>query len=231
MSAVSKISVYSLPDLKNTTDDALPNYLNSLGFTQSHFYTDVRLALGYSAVVIAGALFYADWKLGWDVTKPYTLPAVLAYMVLNGAFTYWLWWVEGSTIYVGERKGVKLVLSSSSDKSSASYNVKVKYTTSSKTATTQQQQWKEIELKSPFAKWFSSDGYFVARPFQHFLASNIPIVGEADPKNTVEYVEAPRPPPQNTTPGAKLQNTNVNIDNMGEILAALDTKGNVRKRG
>lgn len=154
-------------------------------------------------------------------------------MVLNGAFTYWLWWVEGSTIYVGERKGANLVLSSSSDKSSSpSYNIKAKYTTSSKTATTQLLQWKEIELKSPFAKWFSSDGYFVARPFQHFLASNIPIVGEADPKNTIEYVEAPpRSQAQNFTPGAKLENTNVNIDNMGEILAALDTKGNVRKRG
>jgi hypothetical protein len=181
--------------------------------------------------VIAGALFYADWKLGWDVTKPYTLPAVLAYMVLNGAFTYWLWWVEGSTVYVGERKGAKLVLSSSSEKTtSPSYVVKARYTTSSKSSTTQTLQWSDIELKAPFAKWFSSDGYFVARPFQHFLASNIPIVGEADPKNTVEYVEAPRPQAQNYTPGAKLENTNVNIDNMGDILAALDTKGSVRKR-
>jgi hypothetical protein len=96
------------PDLKNTSDDALPNYLNSLSFTQSHYLTDVRLALGYTAVVIAGVLFYVDWKLGWDVTRPYTLPAVVAYMILNGAFTYWLWWVEGSTIYVGERKGTKV---------------------------------------------------------------------------------------------------------------------------
>jgi hypothetical protein len=96
------------PDLKNTSDDALPNYLNSLSFTQSHYYTDIRLALGYTAVAIAGVLFYVDWKLGWDVTKPYTLPAVLIYMVLNGAFTYWLWWVEGDKVYVGEKNGKKV---------------------------------------------------------------------------------------------------------------------------
>ena len=51
-------------DLKNTTDDALPNYLNSLKFKQSHFLTDVRLALGYMAVTIAGITFFIDYKLG-----------------------------------------------------------------------------------------------------------------------------------------------------------------------
>ena len=104
------LSQLTLPhlDLKNTSDDALPNYLNSLGFKQSHHLTDVRLALGYTAVLIAGALFYFDWKLGWDVTRPYTLPAVVAYAVLNSAFTYWLFYVEKGTVYVGERKGAKV---------------------------------------------------------------------------------------------------------------------------
>jgi hypothetical protein len=105
----NKISVYSLADLKNTTDDALANYLNSISFTQSHSLTDVRLALGYAAVAIAGALFYADWKLGWDVTRPYTLPAVVAYALLNGAFTYWMFVVEKGVVYVGERKGTKVL--------------------------------------------------------------------------------------------------------------------------
>lgn len=66
---------------------------------------NVRLALGYTAVIIAGILFYADWKLGWDVTKPYTLPACVAYFVLNGALTYWTWAVEAGTVFVGAREG------------------------------------------------------------------------------------------------------------------------------
>merc|ERR1711939_65250 len=50
-----KISVHSLADLKNTSDDAIPAYLNSLSFKQSHTLTDTRLALGYSAFLICAA--------------------------------------------------------------------------------------------------------------------------------------------------------------------------------
>jgi hypothetical protein len=97
-------------DLKNTTDDIIPTYLNSIQFVQSHYQTNVRLALGYSAVIIAGVLFYFDWKFGWDATKAYTLPAVVAYCILNGGFTYWMFVVEKGTIYTGEKDGVKVGL-------------------------------------------------------------------------------------------------------------------------
>jgi hypothetical protein len=100
----------SSPDLKNTTDDALPNYLHSLKFKQIHTQTDVRLVLGYSAVIIAGALFYFDWKFGWEASKPYTAPAVVAYFLLNGAFSYWLWFVEKGVVYEGEGKTGKVRL-------------------------------------------------------------------------------------------------------------------------
>lgn len=89
-------------DLKNTTDDALPNYLTSLKFKQSHFLTDVRLTLGYSAVAIAGITFYFDYMHGWDKTKVGTLWAVIAYFILNGALTYWIWGVEKGKIFTGE---------------------------------------------------------------------------------------------------------------------------------
>ena len=93
------------PDLKNTTDDALPNYLTSLKFKQSHFITDVRLSLGYAAVMIAAVTFYFDYKLGWDKTKDLTLGAVIAYFVLNGALTYWIWGIEKEKIFTGELGG------------------------------------------------------------------------------------------------------------------------------
>jgi hypothetical protein len=128
MSAVQKIAVHSLSgkqahhttsfpsftnqtileDLKNTTDDALPNYLHSLKFKQIHTQTDVRLAIGYVAVAIAGALFFFDWKFGWDASRPYTAPAVAAYFILNGAFSYWLWFVEKGVVYEGEGKTGKV---------------------------------------------------------------------------------------------------------------------------
>ena len=89
-------------DLKNTTDDALPNYLTSLKFKQSHLLTDVRLALGYSAVIVAAITFYADYKLGWDKTKYWTFWAVLVYFTLNSALTFWIWGIEKGKVFAGE---------------------------------------------------------------------------------------------------------------------------------
>ena len=89
-------------DLKNTTDDALPNYLTSLKFGQSHFLTDVRLLLGYSAVLIAAITFAFDYRLGWDKTKEYTFWAVVAYFILNGALTVWIWGIEKGKVFAGD---------------------------------------------------------------------------------------------------------------------------------
>jgi hypothetical protein len=106
--AEGKISPYSLNDLKNTTDDALGNYLRGLSFKQDNTKLDVRLALGYVSVIIAGAIFYADWKLGWEATKGWTAIAVAAYAVLNGAFTYWTWAVEKGLVFEGSKNGKKV---------------------------------------------------------------------------------------------------------------------------
>jgi hypothetical protein len=92
------------PDLKNTSDDAIPNYLNSLSFKQSHTLGDVRLALGYSAFAICAACFCWDYKLGFEDTKYYSAAAVALYTLLNGALTLWVWLVEGGTVYVGTSK-------------------------------------------------------------------------------------------------------------------------------
>lgn len=89
-------------DLKNTSDDALQNYLNSLKFKQIHTKTDVRLALGYTAFAIAAACFAWDYKFGFESTKWITAGAVVLYTILNGALTLWIWLVERGTIYEGE---------------------------------------------------------------------------------------------------------------------------------
>ncbi|KAL8722621.1 MAG: hypothetical protein Q9225_000927 [Loekoesia sp. 1 TL-2023] len=168
-----KISVYSLSDLKNTTDDALPNYLTSLKFKQSHFFADVRLGLGYTAVVIAAVTFYADYKLGWDATKFWTLWAVVTYFILNGALTYWIWGVEKGRIFAGEINDTTISIASSVTKHKPIYNLHVQYGKPG-------QELRTTKLSAPFTRWFDSDGYFVAAPFQRWLASEISLVGEAD---------------------------------------------------
>ncbi len=107
----TKISPHSLAELKNTTDDALGNYLRGLKFEQDNTRLDVRLAIGYASVVIAAATFAADYKLGWEATKTWTAVAVVAYALLNGAFTYWMWAVEKGCVFTGVREGNKVCLS------------------------------------------------------------------------------------------------------------------------
>jgi len=91
-------------DLKNTSDDALPVYLNSISFKQSHILSDVRLALGYTAFAICAATFYWDYKLGFESTKIYTAFAVALYTCINGALTFWIWGVEKGKVYIGTNK-------------------------------------------------------------------------------------------------------------------------------
>ncbi len=113
--ADTKISPYSLNDLKNSTDDALGNYLRSLNFKQDNSKLDFRLAVGYVAVVIAAVTFVADYKLGWDATKFGTAFAVAAYAILNGVYTYWMWAVEKGVVFEGARQGGQKVRASMSD--------------------------------------------------------------------------------------------------------------------
>jgi signal peptidase complex subunit 2 len=82
--------------------------MDSLGFKQSNTLTDIRLAIGFTACAIAGATFYYDYTLGWEKTKQYTLYTVIAYFILNSLLTWWIWWIEGTKVYIGERNGVKV---------------------------------------------------------------------------------------------------------------------------
>lgn len=43
----------------------------------------------------------------------------------------------------------------------------------------------EWQIKAPFTTWFTADGYFVAKPFQQWLASSVEMVGDADQMNAM----------------------------------------------
>lgn len=46
----------------------------------------------------------------------------------------------------------------------------------------------KIRIRTPFTRWFTADGYFIAKPFQQWLASEVPVIGAADPNNVVEEI-------------------------------------------
>ena len=156
--------------------------------------TDIRLGLGYAAVVIAAATFYLDYKFGWEKTKDYTLWAVVVYFALNSALTLWIWAVEKGKIYSGSSGDVlvchasihktspnvlQITIASSVTKHYPSYKLKIRQTKPSKGDSL---DWDEMDIEAPFTKWFTSDGQFVAKPFQQWLSSEIPLIREAAAK-------------------------------------------------
>ncbi|KAI1094199.1 SPC25-domain-containing protein [Rostrohypoxylon terebratum] len=172
-------------DLKNTSDDAIPNYLNSLGFKQDNTLLDTRLALGYGAFAVAAACFLWDYKLGFESTKYYTAGAVALYALLNGVLTYWISFVEKGTVYQGTAPdGSKISISTTTKKNVPTYNLKITCTPKKGTPTT-------IELARSFTEWFDSQGHFIARPFQTMFAASVPVIANADPKRAQTITSAP----------------------------------------
>ncbi|KAH6604325.1 microsomal signal peptidase subunit [Trichoderma cornu-damae] len=174
--AAEKISLYNLADLKNTSDDAIANYLNSLKFKQTHFLSDVRLGLGFSAFAIAAACFAWDYKLGFENTKTYTAIAVAVYTILNGILTLWMVYVENGVVYQGTSpSGEKITVATATKKLDPTYRLTV-------TVTDKSSKSRIIKIAKPFASFFDESGYFVATPFQEILATAVPVVGKLDPK-------------------------------------------------
>lgn len=183
-----KVSLYSVNDLKNATDDALAPYLSTLPkpyrFKQSHAHTNIRLALGYAAVAIAAATFYADWKLGWDATKSYTTVACVLYFILNSFLTYHIWKVEAGRVFVGKREGgQKLTLQSSVQKHKPIYKLRVGYEAPSG------KKWEDKEVEGRFMEWFNEDGFLQHGDLRQWLARNIDVVGQAESQNTTVVAE------------------------------------------
>ena len=50
--------------------------------------------------------------------------------------------------------------------------------------------WDEKEISAPFMRWFSADGYFAAKPFQEWLASEIEVIREANQKRKGDKTSA-----------------------------------------
>ncbi|KAK4189712.1 microsomal signal peptidase 25 kDa subunit-domain-containing protein [Podospora australis] len=229
MATQEKITVYNLADLKNTSDDAIPNYLNSLKFTQSHRLTDVRLSLGYSAFVVAAACFLWDYKLGFESTKYFTAGAVAFYTLLNGFLTFWILYVEKGTVYEGTSPSgqEKIKISTKTKKNVPTYFVTVEVqNVNSKGKTT-------LKIERPFNEWFDAAGRFVAAPFQTVLASQVPVIGQLDVKraNPASAAPAQHETQPAYTPEMLDMLAKANVSVVGTTAEATETSGADAKKG
>ena len=197
------ITPTSLPDLKNTTDDALATYLDTLSpaLIPSNILTDTRLLLSLVASLLAASVGICDWLYDFSATKTYTLAAVLVYFALNGAITYWVLKVERGRIWIGtvastsppptsnpskpqpplqippKYRGATLSLASRTVRYTPTYYLRAKYRLPGSDAADEH----VLELKAEFADWFTEKGVFCQEPFRKWLAAEVPVLGALDP--------------------------------------------------
>lgn len=81
-------------------------YMNSIGYIQSHTLTDVHLALGYTAVVIAAACALYEYRVGFKEAKLISIFGVGTYFFLQAALYLWGYYVEKDIVYVGTKGAI-----------------------------------------------------------------------------------------------------------------------------
>ncbi|KAJ2993701.1 hypothetical protein NUW54_g7675 [Trametes sanguinea] len=100
-----KVNNASVTDMKHACDDALKRFLSRPDlFKQIHTHTDVRLALGWLSVLVAGATGLYGWKVPFEQSKPAVWAGVIAYVILTIAQTLYSYFIEGDIVFVGKRK-------------------------------------------------------------------------------------------------------------------------------
>ncbi|KAK0386192.1 hypothetical protein NLU13_6029 [Sarocladium strictum] len=233
MSQSSKVSIYNQSDLKNTSDDAIPNYLNSLKFKQIHFLADVRLAMGYGAFLIACACFAWDYYLGFEKTKTWTFAAVGCYTVLNYGMMKWQKDVERGQVYLGTSPDGKkeISIATSSKKHSHMYNLEIAITDVIDDASKEAPKPTITKVERSFTNWFDESGLFVAKPFQEFLASSVPLIGKHDPKRVITSSQTlldENPELLDAVLGASIASTEGGAETTGSVAAG--KKGSKKRK-
>lgn len=184
-----KISLYSLAELKNTSDDAIPAYLNSLKFKQAHTIADTNLLIGYASLLVAAATFYWDYKFGFESTKIYTAFAVVLYAILSIILSLYSKYVEKGTIYVGTNsQGDEIRIASKVKEYNPVYYLEI----TTKLRSRPGEKPKILRVEKPFFHWFDETGHFVVLPFQQMLIKCVPMIRAADVlrKNKIEKLNA-----------------------------------------
>ena len=77
----------------------------------------------------------------------------------------------------------QISLASSVTKHTPLYKLSVRYSEAGKHKPF---DWETLEIEAPFTMWFTADGEFIAKPFQQWLASAVPVIGKANLASTTK---------------------------------------------
>lgn len=110
-----KVSLYNLKGLRNELDEHIHESMSTLGFEESFVSTDIRLALGFISVALAGLMYWLEKKYKNNFTNKeyvgYTTNLVVLYFIVQLIlFLYEKLSVEKCK-YVGYKKEKKVEIS------------------------------------------------------------------------------------------------------------------------
>ncbi|SGY84333.1 BQ5605_C009g05690 [Microbotryum silenes-dioicae] len=107
-----KVNKASLTELKLAVDDLVKEFFSRPShFTPSHIHEDVRLILGWSAVIVSAITGYYGYVVEFHQSKFGSTIGVIVYVLLSNFYSilntlYWLYvtYVEKQTIFQGKRR-------------------------------------------------------------------------------------------------------------------------------
>jgi hypothetical protein len=76
---------------------------------------------------------------------------------------------------------LQIEISSSTQKHTPIYNLSITYYNASNPSVPN-----TVKISRPFTQWFDAAGQFVPLPFQQMFASEVPVIGKADPTKAVK---------------------------------------------
>ncbi|KAG8821772.1 hypothetical protein FRC19_007284 [Serendipita sp. 401] len=180
-------------ELKLACDDALRRYIArpDTSFRTVNRHTDVKLALGWAGVLIAGLTAAYGYKVEFEKSKPAMWVGVVLYVILSGAQTLYAYLIEGDTVFVGKRKTYakrveserirvdaksisaqpsKAVSSTPSATNAPSYQLSMSYVRTTNSGKTVIHMGKE-RVEASYATFFDSEGRMDIAKFESWVSS------------------------------------------------------------
>lgn len=120
----------SSKDIKNVSDDHLKSLFKEKGYIIDNSYADVRLAIGFASVAVAGLVALGEYKLGYDRIKNEITLGVIFFAILQAAFLFWSSRIEKNAVYIGkhEKTGHKAIVRTSIEKYGVKYSATITIT-------------------------------------------------------------------------------------------------------
>ncbi|KAG8778688.1 hypothetical protein FRC15_010616 [Serendipita sp. 397] len=180
-------------ELKLACDDALRRYIArpDTSFRTVNRHTDVKLALGWAGVLVAGLTAAYGYKVEFEKSKPAMWVGVVLYVILSGAQTLYAYLIEGDTVFVGKRKTYakrveserirvdaksisaqpsKAVSSTPSATNAPSYQLSMSYVRTTNSGKTVIHMGKE-RVEASYATFFDSEGRMDIAKFESWVSS------------------------------------------------------------